>query len=50
LVGTKTDLREDPVIVSCSAVAVRDALRLGCLRSLSFAGGGSAREGRDSAD
>ena len=32
LVGTKTDLREDPVIVSCSAVAVRDALRLGCLR------------------
>jgi small GTP-binding protein len=32
LVGTKTDLREDPVIVSCSAVAVRDALRLWCLR------------------
>jgi Ras-related C3 botulinum toxin substrate 1 len=50
LVGTKTDLREDPVIVSCSAVAVRDALRLGCLRSLSFAGGGSAREGQGSAD
>ena len=50
LVGTKTDLREDPVIVSCGAVAVRDALRLGCLRSLSFAGGGSAREGQGSAD
>jgi Ras-related C3 botulinum toxin substrate 1 len=50
LVGTKTDLREDPVIVNCSAVAVRDALRLGCLSSLSFAGGGSAREGQGSAD
>jgi Ras-related C3 botulinum toxin substrate 1 len=33
LVGTKTDLREDPVVVSCGAVAARDALRLGCLRS-----------------
>jgi hypothetical protein len=37
LVGTKTDLREDPVIVSCGAVAVRDALRLGCLCSLVIA-------------
>jgi Ras-related C3 botulinum toxin substrate 1 len=37
LVGTQTDLREDPVIVSCGAVAVRDALRLGCLRSMMFA-------------
>jgi Ras-related C3 botulinum toxin substrate 1 len=50
LVGTKTDLREDPVIVRCNSVAVRDALRLGCLRSLSFADGGSAREGQGSAD
>jgi small GTP-binding protein len=48
LVGTKTDLREDPIIVSRGAVAVRDALRLGCLRSLSFAGGRSAKGGQGS--
>lgn len=37
LVGTQTDLREDPIIVSRCAVAVRDALRLGCLCSMMFA-------------
>jgi small GTP-binding protein len=37
LVGTKTDLRHDPDIVSCGAVAVRYALRLGCLCSMMFA-------------